>query len=309
LVVMMTRAHYFVLLLTLGCSAQRLKQAPSVDCSLGNAYEFFGADGLANVATSRAIYDFEVGDTGWYQAGDCSGGHWDLDAAAPNADGGPPGACVVDTSIASPITGNVPPVTIDGGRCGSKRAALIESYGHGDWGSLYGTWDIGSLRPPANGTGSDGISFWARNPDRTGHAQGATNKTIWFSVGDYRQVVAENTTAAYPTPGNFRCVPAPPTTSAVGFTDSGQVIASTRVPAANECGNLFRAAVTTTNDWQLYLLPWSSLYQDTLPNRNPGGIDAADIRLLQISIPIGATVELWLDDIAFYRARTGDAGN
>src|SRR6185436_17438710 len=98
------------------------REAPPVDCSLGNGYEFFGADGLANAATSKAIYDFEVGETGWYQAGDCTGGHWDPDASAPGADGGSPlGACVVDTSSASPITGNVPPVVIDGGRCGSNR--------------------------------------------------------------------------------------------------------------------------------------------------------------------------------------------
>lgn len=301
---MMPRAQYLLLLVTLGCSAQTLKGAPPVDCSQGDAYEFFGADGLANAATSRALYDFEVGDTGWYQAGDCAGGHWDPNATPTSDSGAALGACVIDTATASPISGNVPSVEIEGGRCGSRRAALIESYGHSDWGSLYGTWDIGSLRPPGNGAGSEGISFWARNPDRTGHAQGATNKTIVFSVGDYRQVVAENTTVQYPTPGDFRCVPEPPTSSAVGFTDSGQLAASTRAPAPNECGNLFRAVVTTTNDWQLYLLPWSSLYQDTTPNRNPGGIDPTDIRLVQVAVPIGASVELWLDDIAFYRART-----
>ena len=297
--------------LVLGCSAQKLKEAPPLDCSVGDRYEFFGADGLANAATSRAIYDFEVGETGWYQAGDCTGGHWAADAGTPAMEGGaPPGDCLVDTSVASPITGNVLPQVIEGGRCGSSRAAFIESYGHNDWGSQYGSYDLGAGRPPANGIGSEGMALWARNPDGSGYAQGATNKTIWFKVGDWRQVVTESSDPqAFPAPGDFRCVPPPVASATVGYTEGGQVIASTRVPAPNECGNLFQTAITTTSDWQLYILPWSVFYQDTLPNRNPDGIDVRDIRALLVVIPIGARVELWLDDISFYRTRTGDAGN
>lgn len=287
--------------LAFGCSSDKPKAALPLDCSAGDGYEFFGADGLASASTQRYIYDFEVGDTAWYQAGDCTGGRWD-----PNSDGG---ACVVNPSTASPIIGDIPGATIDGGRCGSFRSALIESYGHNDWGSMYASWDLTGQRPPANGTGSDGIAFWARNPDRSGHATGVTNKTIWFEVGDWRQVVAQNTVPAYPPPGDFRCVPAPITTSTSGYTDTGQVTTTTRIPEPDECGNLFKRPVLTSNEWHLYLLPWTSFFQETTPNRNPDGIDTRDIRILQVNIPIGSTVELWLDDISFYRKRQGDAGN
>lgn len=290
-------------LLAIGCGSTRAEVDLPLDCSAGDGYEFWGASGLPNATTDRYIYDFEVGETAWYQAGDCTGGRWDPDADA----GG--GACIVDPSIASPRDGNVPGATIDGGRCGSFRSALIESYGHNDWGSMYASWDLTGQRPPANGAGSDGIAFWARNPDRSGHASGVTNKTIWFQVGDWRQVVAENTTPSYLPPGDFRCVPAPTTTSTSGYTDTGQVTTTARVPGSTECGNLFRVPVLTSSEWHLYLLPWGDFFQETTPNRNPDGIDTRDIRIFQVNVPIGATVELWLDDIAFYRKRRGDAGN
>jgi hypothetical protein len=65
--------------------------------------------------------------------------------------------------------------------------------------------------------------------------------------------------------------------------------------------------VETTSGWRLHLIPWGALYQDLLPNRNLDGIDPRDIRVLSFSIPVGATVELWVDDIAFYRRRGAGA--
>jgi hypothetical protein len=81
------------------------------------------------------------------------------------------------------------------------------------------------------------------------------------------------------------------------------VSSSSRSPAPNECGNYFRSRVETKDTWTLHLIPWSELYQEPTPNRNPDGIDARDIRLLQVAVPLGAQLELWLDDIAFYRRR------
>jgi hypothetical protein len=286
----------------MSCAADQPKATrPALDCSLADAYEF------------KPIYPFEVGQTGWYQAGDCTGGSWDPHPSVTTPDGGTAeadaGVCVFNPAVASVMTGNVPLERIpEGERCGSQWAAYMQSYGHSDWGSMFGTWDLGANVPPANGSGYEGISFWARNPDRTGHAQGPTNKTIWFQVGDWRQVVAANSTTPYPPPGDFRCVPAPNDATVLSFNSNNQVSSASRSPAPNECGNYFRTRVETTNDWQLYLLPWSELYQDPYPSRNLDGIDPRDIRLLQVNIPVGATVELWMDDIAFYRQRGADAG-
>jgi hypothetical protein len=304
----MRRSIPFALLLgtlptMLACAADKPRAAPlPVDCSVNSLYDF------------KPIYPFEVGQTGWYQSGDCTGGHWDPHPLVPGADGGTTlsdaGACVFDPSVASPNKGNVPLERIaEGDRCGSQWAAYIQSYGHRDWGSLFGTWDLGANIPPANGDGYEGVSFWARNPSGTGHARGPTNKTIWFMVGDWRQVVAGNSTTPYPPVDDYRCVPAPNDASVDSYNSNNQVSSGSRSPAPNECGNYFRTRVETTEDWALYLLPWSVLYQEPTPNREAGGIDPSDVRLLRVSIPVGATVELWLDDIAFYRRRVADAGD
>jgi hypothetical protein len=286
---------------TLGCAADRPKAAPPLDCSVVDAYEF------------KPIYPFEVGQTGWYQAGDCTGGRWDSHPLVANADGGTDeadaGTCVFNANVANATTGNVPLERIaDGDRCGSAWAAYLQSYGHTDWGSLFGTWDLGANIPPANGADYEGISFWAKNPGGTGHARGPTNKTIWFMVGDFRQVVAGNSTTTYAPPDDYRCVPAPNSATAESYNSNNQVSSGSRSPAPNECGNLFRTRVVTSDGWALHLIPWGALYQEPTPNRNLDGIDARDIRQLQITIPLGATVELWLDDIAFYRRRGADAG-
>jgi len=128
-------------------------------------------------------------------------------------------------------------------------------------------------------------------------------------VGDWRQVVAGNSTTIYPTPGDYRCVPAPSNATAESYNSNNQVNSSSRSPAKNECGNYFRTRVDTSDRWMLHLIPWSALYQEPAANRHRDGIDARDIRLLQITIPLGATVELWVDDIAFYRRRGADAGD
>jgi hypothetical protein len=218
----------------LACAADKPRAAPlPVDCSVNSLYDF------------KPIYPFEVGQTGWYQSGDCTGGHWDPHPLVPGADGGTTlsdaGACVFDPSVASPNKGNVPLERIaEGDRCGSQWAAYIQSYGHRDWGSLFGTWDLGANIPPANGDGYEGVSFWARNPSGTGHARGPTNKTIWFMVGDWRQVVAGNSTTPYPPVDDYRCVPAPNDASVDSYNSNNQVSSGSRSPAPNECGRASR---------------------------------------------------------------------
>jgi hypothetical protein len=80
------------------------------------------------------------------------------------------------------------------------------------------------------------------------------------------------------------------------------------VPEPDECGNQFHTYITTTENWQVFLIPWNELVQWPCPNRLDGGINPADIRKLEIKLVQGTRHEIWLDDIAFYRLRA-DAGS
>jgi hypothetical protein len=76
-----------------------------------------------------------------------------------------------------------------------------------------------------------------------------------------------------------------------------------RVPLANECGNQFHTWITTTETWQLFLVPWNELVQWPCPNRVQGGIARDDIAKFEIKVKQGMSYEIWLDNIAFYRRR------
>ncbi len=82
-----------------------------------------------------------------------------------------------DTSTNSNVPGKHvnPP-----GRCGDTGMIEIRAYGHNFYGAGFGDWEhqrpnSGSGR--ANGTGYEGISFWARSP-------GNIDKTFMFYVDD-----------------------------------------------------------------------------------------------------------------------------
>ena len=75
----------------------------------------------------------------------------------------------------------------------------------------------------------------------------------------------------------------------------------TRVPSPDECGNAFHTRVTVGEAWQFFTVPFADLVQWPCPNRLAGGIDPADIAKFEIKLIQGASYELWLDDIAFYR--------
>jgi hypothetical protein len=293
-----------LVLLLLGCGSDLTRSTPPLDCSVNDAYEF------------TTIFNFNDA-SGWFGSGDCTGGRWDPHPMVDAGIEGTTGICIYDPAIANQLPN--PPVAEpipEPGGCdpdpaglvnGVGRAAPFLSYGHNDWGAIFGTW--GLLAAGAKGPGTEGIAIWARAPSHTTDGGRVTTNTVWFYVGDWRQVVAENTTAAATTPERRGCVPPPKTDVWVSIAENGQTSSSSYVPAPNECGNLFRTRFTPTSDqWQLYLLPWDVFQQEPYPNRNPDGIDPRDIRELRFMIPRGATIELWVDNISFYRTRTAGAG-
>jgi hypothetical protein len=73
------------------------------------------------------------------------------------------------------------------------------------------------------------------------------------------------------------------------------------VPGPHDCENYFGRALTVSNRWELYLLPWDSFFQDPDPNRRPDGIDPSQILAINIVPESEANISLWLDDITFYR--------
>jgi hypothetical protein len=85
--------------------------------------------------------------------------------------------------------------------------------------------------------------------------------------------------------------------------ENGNVLSQSHVPEPGTCGNSFRRPVTVTENWELYLLPFDSFYQDRLPNMAPEGLDPTSIYHLTIRAEKEARLELWIDDIGFYRPR------
>jgi hypothetical protein len=276
-----------------GCATKPRPITSRDDCAQADAYDF------------RNISDFTGGQAGWYLYAD-------------NTPGGVP-----DPSVTSnvAITQLDPP-----GRCGDTGIIELQASGHNYYGVGFGDYAHNNDGSRADGTGYDGISFWARSP-------GNTDKTFMLYVDDGRTIVLPPTPpgpgllpVATPAdqdldgdglvgPGDIargtKCRLPPP--AALGqpacyFGGAQAPATPTRVPEPDECGNQFHTYVTTTDDWQLFLLPWDQLTQWPCPNRLDGGLDHADVAKIEIKFIQGSTYDLWLDNIAFYRLRQ-DAGS
>lgn len=292
----MTRATsvlaFGLLLAGSGCGDNNRRPAGIVDCAVADAYEFSN------------ITNFDGGQTGWFLYADKTPG------GIPNAAAG---SNVESTPIPAP------------GRCGDTGMAELKASGHNFYGAGFGDWQHNAEASAVDGTGYEGISFWARSP-------GATDKTFMLYADDGRTIVLP---PAAPDAGVLpAATPQDQDLDGDGFVGAGDVAAGTscrlppaqslgraacyyggdlppasptRVPASDECGNQFHTYVTTTGNWQLFRIPWSQLVQWPCPNRLQGGIDPADIRKIEIKFVQGTNYDLWLDNIAFYRLRT-DAG-
>jgi hypothetical protein len=279
--------------------------AASVDCTVTDAYEFS--------PTPFAL--FEGGSSNWYLYTDGTPG------GVPNPDAG----------------SNVPVTQLN--RCGSTGALELQAYGNNYWGAGFADWQHNAKSGEASGDGYQGISFWARSP-------GNTDKTFLLRVDDDRTFKTDLTVTkpnpdAGPCDDPCVCIKNLPRIQGDdkdldgdGCLGPGDIAAGTncklppaqkigdpacyyggvqapdavtRVPQPDECGNPFHTYVTTTENWQLFLLPWSRLVQWPCPNRLAGGIDPAHIRKIEVRLDQGTHYDIWLDDIQFYRLRA-DAG-
>jgi hypothetical protein len=266
--------------------SNRRPVAASIDCSVTDGYELL------------TIFHFEGGESGFYLYSDHTPG------GVPNPDAG----------------SNVALAKLDPPHCGSTGALELVAYGNNYWGAGFGDWQHNSS--PADGTGYEGISFWARSP-------GNTDKTFLLNVHDKRTLKTNRTPPVATSsdqdldgdgllgPGDIasgtECRLPPPQSMGdpscyYGGTQPPSAV--TRVPEPDECGNAFHTYVTTTADWQYFLIPWERLVQWPCPNRLEGGINPADIRMLEVRLVQGTHYDIWLDDISFYRLRAdADAGS
>lgn len=278
-------------LLAWGCGTSPRAPAGSVDCSVLELYDF------------RDLSPFTSGDSGWYLFAD------NTPRGYPNP--------ATDGS-------NVKIQTLDPPRCGDSGYAELKAFGHNFYGAGFGDYQHNKPDARISGAGFAGLSFWARSP-------GNTDKTFLLSVDDGRtaslQPPATNGVPPAPMAGDqdldgdgvmgpgdivwgTQCrLPPPQELGRASCYYGGALPPSTptRVPAADECGNQFHTYITTTENWQLHLVPWSQLVQWPCPNRLEGGIDPADIAKVEIKFVQGSNYDVWLDNIAFYRPRA-DAG-
>jgi hypothetical protein len=276
--------------LAVGCGEGDRPETIPVDCSVLDQYEFLN------------ISDFSGSESGWFQYADPTPG------GTPNP--------AVDGS-------NVPVSAVDTpGRCGDTRFLKLATSGHNFWGTGFGDWAHNQPSGRANGTGYEGISFWARSP-------APAEKSFFLNVDDPRTIIltpdapdaglAPPATSAdqdldgdgYVGPGDIArgttCRLPPPKESGTVPCYGGGIdpppSGGTRVPEPGECGNSFHTLINTTEQWKLFTIPWKDLVQWPCPNRLEDGIDRTAIAKFEIRLKQGMQYEIWLDNIAFYRRR------
>lgn len=271
-----------------GCSPRAAPAPVPLNCTWQTAYQ---------MTPPFESYSPDAGG-GWYSFGDAT-----------------PGA--VRNIYNLPIDG--------GGPCGASPFALVlQSRGFQDYGSGFGTYAFGGymgiqrnsqLNPlcanfdagnncAIDGTGWDGIKFWARSYDPSGAptTKGITiglndkdtiSNTITSDCHDYDAGVQGNGVMNYVQIGG-----------GMGAVGGG---VSSAQPPPDACGNAFQRVLLTTDEWELYLLPFSSFYQTAQTNRTPTGFDPASFTQLTIRAPKEAALYLWIDDIGFYRSPASGA--
>lgn len=254
-----------------GCSAYpTLKQAPPIDCDATSAYD------------TLMIDTFEmVGNANLWNQGDnlC-------------VDGG--------------VMQNVVALAAGDGPCGSTAALVIDARHCNDWGSLFGFNSFGMRDASAY----EGVTLWARAPQ-------GSNNVFTIALDDANTAVAGNHCKEYTTDAGVQGQPG--TT-----TDSNGNVISTGTPgiqpAPDQCGNSYSAFVTVTTEWRLYTVPFQQFTQDPKPNRVPNqlltqvgpypntGILPSALYDMVVRLPKETPMELWLDNLGFYRRKTADAG-
>jgi hypothetical protein len=286
----------FVWLAASACSASSRPETP-IDCNAGDAYEL-----------SAPLRVFEIADEVWFSGADPTGTRTTPVAAAPNAacsssggagTGGSAAVVVAGASTGSAsISVAVEPIE-GGGRCGSANAMVLRSAGHNDWGSLFGDWKLASAPGtafcdtcgPWNGSGYDGLAIWARVAE-------FGDKSVTVLLDTWQTSASGTSEADAALVCKVDCSSMSGTRT---IDEAGNTLSQSYVSPPGTCGNGFQRVLTLTAQWQLVLLPFKSFYQDLKPNAISGAMDVAHINGLTFRTAKEANVEIWVDDIAFYK--------
>jgi hypothetical protein len=174
-------------------------------------------------------------------------------------------------------------------RCGGPatpgEAIVLSASGNRDWGCLFANWAI--YEYPLSGAGYVGLAFWART-------HGVSDAGVPFaSDRDITVGLGENVA----TDQGFDCA-APLDGGPLGVMVDGQVVT---VSGAPSCVSFFFRQLTVTEDWRLYLLPWQSFTQTSYGTPRSGVSEPA-FNTVEFLAPPGAVIQLWIDDLGFYRA-------
>lgn len=272
----------------IGCTAYpTLKVAAPLDCSVEDQFEF----------QSPMVDAFEPGaEFTWFPSGDAN--------FAP-------------TVALEMLT--------DGTRCGSTAALVYRTAHNNDWGSLIGDYAFATARA-RDASMYEGLSFWARAP-------GNTTKSFTVLLGDANTTcggTADPTTGVCPDPPGAYCktYPSPdggtsvPTGTPVDPMTGMPIYGATmQAPPADACGNAYLLVATVTADWRLYTFPFAMFQQGNMPNHVPNAVFTtigsvpgttlltSKLTNFTIRMPREATVELWLDNLTFYRKKGSATGN
>jgi hypothetical protein len=274
---------------------------PGTGCHAGDAYEF------------KVLEDYEAGgNPPWFGAPDMTG--WMAVDAGFDASV----RVAVGTTLAvAPNPAVIKPIE-NGGRCGSTQSMVLEASGNKDWGGFWGDWSYSSTTGPGlDASGWEGLAFWGRSKgiDADG-APFPTDPGMIIELSDKHSTsgLGSNPDAGVDSSGNVitsvadagdagYCVDVDGGYEIVLRDSNGNVLQVAGMAATNSCGNLYRRPLVLTSDWRLYLLPFSSFYQDPRANRNPAGLDPSAIYLISIRPPKEAVAGLWIDDFGLYRAK------
>lgn len=270
------------------CSASPARTLPGVDCNAGSGYE---------LSPPERTFE-EGGDQLWYSGADGTGTTAPAVATVDPACGGGAGSPATPAAGTGGVGGSGPASIsvalepIEGERCGSRHAMVLRSAGHTDWGSVFGDWVLASAGADWDASGFEGIAIWAR--------AGAGDRAVTLLL-DTWQTSASGTSAADVDAGLVCRVDCNGGSGTQTIDEAGNVTSQTYVSPPGTCGNSFARVIELTTDWQLHLLPFSSFHQELKPNMVAGGLDPSHINGITIRVAKEASVELWIDDIAFYR--------
>ncbi|HEX9620817.1 MAG TPA: hypothetical protein VF989_11830 [Polyangiaceae bacterium] len=194
---------------------------------------------------------------------------------------------------------------IEGGRCAASEEALVFTMsGRNDWGGALGNWAI--VGAPRNAEAYEGFSFWARAPfDKSLTVVLEDNTSATQSAPDGGPIAVDG--GCIPTDLDAAVIIGPDgaVTTPEGRRDGGANLAAydSGVAGPNDCGNSFTRPLVLSARWEFYTLPFSSFAQVQQPNLSPEGINSSAIHGILFRIPKASKMELWLDDIGFYRRR------